>query len=171
MQTRKQKELITKELAEKLKEAKSVIFSDFKGMTMKDITILRKELRSESVSFKVVKKTLMDIALKNAGIKTSVKDMQGQIAIAISAKDEVVAAKIINNFTKSNKSLKMTGGVLNGAMLSEKEAVALAQLPSKEELLAKFVGTINAPVSGFVRALSGNISGFVRVLKAIAEAK
>ncbi len=171
MQTRKQKELIAKELAEKLKEAKSVIFSDFKGMTMKDVTMLRKELRSESVSFKVVKKTLMDIALKNAGIKINVKDMQGQIAIAISAKDEVIAAKIINNFTKSNKNLKMTGGVLNGTMLSDKEAVALAQLPSKEELLAKFVGTINAPVSSFVRVLSGNISGFARVLKAIAEAK
>jgi large subunit ribosomal protein L10 len=171
MQTRQQKELIAKELVEKLKEAKSVVFSDFKGMTMKDIAKLRKELRSESISFKVVKKTLMDIALKKAGIETSIKGMQGQIAIAISAKDEVAAAKIINNFSKSNKSLKMTGGVLNGAMLSNEEVIALAQLPSKEELLAKFVGTINAPVAGFVRALSGNISGFVRVLKAIAEAK
>jgi large subunit ribosomal protein L10 len=171
MQTKKQKELITKELTDKLKEAKAVVFSDFKGMTMKDLVALRKELRAESISLKVVKKTLMDIALKNAGIKASVKDMEGQIAIAVSPTDEVAAAKVISNFAKTNKNLKVTGGVLEGAMLSADEVTALSKLPSKQELLAKFVYTINAPVSGFVRALSGNLSGFVRVLKAISETK
>ena len=171
MQTRNQKELITKELVEKLKEAKAVVFSDFKGMTMKDLVALRKELRAESISLKVVKKTLIDIALKEAGIVASVKDMEGQIAIAVSPKDEIMAAKVISNFAKTNSNLKVTGGVLSGAMLTAEEVVALSKLPSKQELLAKFVGTINAPVSGFVRALSGNISGFVRVLKAVAETK
>lgn len=171
MQTRTQKELITKELVEKLKEAKAVVFSDFKGMTMKDLVALRKELRAESISLKVVKKTLIDIALKEAGIVASVKDMEGQIAIAVSPKDEVAAAKIISSFAKKNSNLKVTGGVLDGAILSTDEVIALSKLPSKQELLAKFVGTINAPVSGFVRALSGNISGLVRVLKAVADSK
>ncbi|MFZ2193029.1 MAG: 50S ribosomal protein L10 [Candidatus Moraniibacteriota bacterium] len=171
MQTRTQKELITKELVEKLKEAKAVVFSDFKGMTMKDLVALRKELRTESISLKVVKKTLIDIALKEAGIAASVKDMEGQIAIAVSPKDEVAAAKIISNFAKTNTNLKVTGGVLDGKMLSTEEVVALSKLPSKQELLAKFIGTINAPVSGFVRVLSGNISGLVRVLKAVADSK
>lgn len=171
MQNRKQKEIITKELTDKLKEARAVVFSDFKGMTMKELVALRKELRAENIAFKVIKKTLMDIALKNAGILVKVKDMDGQIAIAVSAIDEIVAAKIISNFAKTNKNLKVTGGVLDGVMLTAKEVINLSKLPSKQELLAKFVGTINAPVAGFVRVLGGNIGGFVRVLKAVAESK
>ncbi|MFZ2226311.1 MAG: 50S ribosomal protein L10 [Candidatus Moraniibacteriota bacterium] len=171
MQTKQQKEVITKELAEKLKEAKGVVFSDFKGLTMKDLVALRKDLRAENISLKVVKKTLIDIALKNAGMNISVKDMEGQIAIAVSGVDEVAAAKVISNFAKTNKNLKVTGGVLEGALLSADQVLALSKLPSKKELLAKFVGTINAPVTNFVRVLSGNLSGLVRVLQAVADKK
>ena len=171
MQAKQQKEVITKELAEKLKEAKGVVFSDFKGLTMKDLVALRKDLRAENISLKVVKKTLIDIALKNAGINVSVKDMEGQIAIAVSPIDEVAAAKVISNFAKTNSNLKVTGGVLEGALLSADQVLALSKLPSKKELLAKFVGTINAPVTNFVRVLSGNLSGLVRVLQAVADKK
>lgn len=171
MQTKQQKEVITKELAEKLKEAKGVVFSDFKGLTMKDLVALRKDLRAQNISLKVVKKTLIDIALKNAGINISVKEMEGQIAIAVSGVDEVAAAKVISNFAKTNKNLKVTGGVLEGALLSADQVIALSKLPSKKELLAKFVGTINTPVTNFVRVLSGNLSNLVRVLQAVAEKK
>jgi len=171
MQTKQQKEVITKELAEKLKTAKGVVFSDFKGLTMKDLVALRKDLRAEGISLKVVKKTLIDIALKNAGINISVKDMEGQIAIAVSPIDEVAAAKVISKFAKTNKNLKVTGGVLEGALLSSDQVLALSKLPSKKELLAKFVGTINAPVTNFVRVLSGNLSNLVRVLQAVADKK
>ena len=171
MQTRQQKEVITKELTEKLKASKAVVFSDFKGLTMEDLTKLRQELRAESISLKVVKKTLINIALKEAGIDADVKKMEGQIAIAISEKDEVAAAKIISKFAKTNNNLKVVGGILEGKELGADEVIALSKLPSKQELLAKFVGTINAPVSNFVNVLSGNISGFVRVLKAISETK
>ena len=171
MQTRQQKEVITKELTEKLKASKAVVFSDFKGLTMEDLTKLRQELRAESISLKVVKQTLINIALKEAGIDADVKKMEGQIAIAISEKDEVAAAKIISKFAKTNNNLKVVGGILEGKELGADEVIALSKLPSKQELLAKFVGTINAPVSNFVNVLSGNISGFVRVLKAISETK
>ena len=171
MQTKQQKEVITKELAEKLKEAKGVVFSDFKGLTMKDLVALRKDLRAQNISLKVVKKTLINIALKNAGINISVKEMEGQIAIAVSGVDEVAVAKVISNFAKTNKNLKVTGGVLEGALLSADQVIALSKLPSKKELLAKFVGTINAPVTNFVRVLSGNLSNLVRVLQAVAEKK
>jgi large subunit ribosomal protein L10 len=171
MQTKNQKEVIVSELSEKLKGAKAVVFSDFKGLNMKDMVALRKDLRAEGISLKVVKKTLINIALKNAGIETDVLKMEGQIAIAVSPKDEVAAAKIMSKFSKLNDNLKVTGGVLEGKMLSTDEVIALSKLPSKDELLAKFVGTINAPVTNFVRVLSGNLSGFVRVLKAVAEKK
>lgn len=171
MQTRQQKEIITKELAKKIKGAKATVFSDFKGLTMKDMTVLRKELKEEGVSLKVVKKTLINIALKEAGVEADILKMEGQIAVAVSDKDEVAAAKIMSKFSKANDNLKVTGGILEGRMLSIEDVIALSKLPSKEELLAKFVGTINAPISGLVNVLAGNLSGLVRVLKAVADKK
>lgn len=171
MQTREQKKLIVGELVEKLKHSKAVVFSNYKGLSVKDMTKLRRELSADGVSLSVVKKTLIDLALKNAGISASVKEMEGQIAIAVSSQDEVAAAKIINKFAKTNTNLKISGGILEGKLLSLEEVNSLSKLPSKEELLAKFVGTINAPVSRFVNVLSGNLGGLVRVLRAISESK
>lgn len=171
MQTKNQKEVIISELTEKLKSSKAVVFSDFKGLTMKNMVALRKELRTEGISLKVVKKTLINIALKEAGIEADVLKMEGQIAVAVSPKDEVAAAKIMSKFSRTNDKLKITGGILEGKTLSVDEVIALSKLPSKEELLARFIGTINAPVTNFVRVLSGNLTGFVRVLKAVAEKK
>ena len=171
MQTRIQKETIVKELTEKLKNSKAVVFSDFKGLSVKNMTSLRRELRSEGVDIKVVKKTLIDIALKDAGISVDTKNMEGQIAIAVSRDDEVVAAKIIAKMAKANENLKIVAGILGKSGLSKEEVVALAKLPSKEELLAKFVGTLNAPISGFVNVLAANLRGLVQVLKAVADAK
>lgn len=171
MQTRQQKEVITKELAEKIKGAKAAVFSDFKGLTMKDMTALRSELRAEGISLKVVKKTLINIALKEAGVEADILKMEGQIAVAVSDKDEVAAAKIMSKFSKANDNLKITGGILEGKMLNVENVIALSKLPSKEELLAKFVGAINAPISGFVNVLAGNLRGLATVLRAIADKK
>jgi large subunit ribosomal protein L10 len=171
MQTKSQKEAIVKELAEKLKQSKAVVFSDFKGFTVKDMTTLRKELREQGVDISVVKKTLINLALKDAKMEADVKKMEGQIAIAVSAGDEVAAAKILAKFAKANENLKIVGGILGTKELTAEEVNALAKLPSKEELLAKLVGTLNAPVSGFVNVLSGNLRGLVQVLKAVADSK
>lgn len=171
MQTRQQKETIVKDLAEKLKNSKAAVFAEFKGLAVKDMTALRKELRKNGVDFKVLKKTLINLALKDAGIEAKDNNLEGQIAIAVSSGDEVAAAKIIADFAKANENLKIAGGILGKDILSKEEAVALSKLPSKEELLAKFVGSINAPVSGFVNVLAGNIRNFVQVIKAISDNK
>lgn len=168
-QTKQQKEELVKSLAEKLKNSKAVVFSDFKGLTVKGLTDLRKELRSADIEIKVLKKTLINIALKDAGIDADTRKMEGQIAIAISSGDEVAAAKIIAKAAKANENLKIVGGILGIKELSADEVNALAKLPSKEEMLAKLVGTINAPVSGFVNVLAGNLRGLVQVLKAVSE--
>jgi len=170
-QTKVQKEVIVKDLVEKLKSSKAVVFSDYKGLNVKDMTTLRRDLRAEGVDLKVLKKTLMQIALKDAGIEMDVKKLEGQIAIAVSSRDEVAAAKIIAKLAKVNENLKIAGGILGTKELSAEEVNALAKLPSKEELLAKLVGTLNAPVSGFVNVLAGNMRGLVTVLKAVAEKK
>lgn len=171
MQTRQQKEEIVKELAQKIKNSKTVVFSDFKGLTVSDMTTLRSELREKDIDFKVLKKTLITIALKDAGIEMDVTKMEGQIAVAVSAGDEVEASKIIAKMAKVNENLKIAGGILGDKVLSQEEVVALSKLPSKDELLAKLVGTLKSPISGFANVLAGNIRGLVQVLKAIEEKK
>ena len=171
MQTRSQKEIIVKDLADKLKSSRAVVFSDYKGLSVKDMTSLRQELRTQGIDMKVVKKTLINIALKDAGIEMDVRKLEGQIAVAVSSGDEVMAAKIIAKAAKANDNLNIVGGILGIKALSKEEVEALSKLPGKEELLAKLVGTLNAPVSGFVNVLAGNLRGLVQVLKAVSEAK
>jgi large subunit ribosomal protein L10 len=169
MQTKEQKKSIIDTLAERLKNSKAIVFSDYKGLMVKDMMALRKELNREGADLKVAKKTLINLAFKKAGMEFDALKMEGQLAVATSEKDEVVAAKIIAAVSKNNENLKIRGGFLGNQEMSADEVMALAKLPSKQELLAKLVGTINAPVSGFVNVLAGNIRGFVQVLKAISE--
>lgn len=171
MQTKLQKRELVKDLVEKLKNSKATVFSDFKGLAVKDMTALRRELKEKKIDMKVLKKTLLSIALKDAGIEMDARKMEGQIAIAVARDDEVEAAKIIAKVAKANENLKIVGGLLGKEILSQEEVMALSKLPSKEELLGKMVATLQAPISGFVNVLAGNLRGLVQVLKAIGENK
>jgi large subunit ribosomal protein L10 len=172
MLTKQQKIELVKDLAEKIKVAKAAILVDYKGLKVKDSTDLKKSLRAGGVDYLVVRKTLLNIAFKNAGIEgLDMKAMEGQIALSLSNTDEVSGAKIIDSFAKKNENIKMIGGVLGKQLMDAAQVNALAKIPSKEELLAKLVGTLNAPVSGFVNVLAGNLRGLVQVLKAIEEKK
>jgi large subunit ribosomal protein L10 len=172
MLTKNQKIELVKELSERIKGAKSTVFVDFKGLKVKESTELKKTLRAAGAEYVVVRKTLLDIALKNAGIENaSIKAMEGQIAISMSNTDEVSAASIIDKFAKTNPNVKMLGGTLGTQVMSAAEVKALAKIPSKEQLLGQLVGTLNAPISGFVNVLAGNLRGLVQVLNAISEQK
>jgi large subunit ribosomal protein L10 len=172
MLTKNQKIELVKNLTERIKAAKAAIMVDYKGLKVKDSTALKKTLRAGGVDYMVIRKTLLDIALKNAGIEgMSVKTMDGQIALSLSNTDEVSGAKIIDTFAKTNENIKILGGILGKQVMDAQAAKALAKIPSKEELLAKLVGTLNAPVSGFVNVLAGNLRGLVQVLNAIKEQK
>jgi large subunit ribosomal protein L10 len=172
MLTKDQKIELVKKLTEKIKAAKSAIFVDYKGIKVKEVTDLKKSLRKADVEYVVAKKTLIDLALKNAGIEgVSMKGMEGQVAISLSNADEVAGAKIIDGFAKTNENIKMLGGVLGKDVMDAAQVKALAKIPSREELLAKLVGTLNAPVSGFVNVLAGNLRGLVQVLRAVSEKK
>jgi len=172
MLTKQQKIELVRNLAEKIKAAKSAIVVDYKGLKVKDATSLKKTLRVGGVDYLVIRKTLLDIALKNAGIEgMDVKAMEGQIALSLSNADEISGAKIIDTFAKTNENIKILGGILGKQIMNAKEAKALAKIPSKEELLAKLVGTLNAPVSGFVNVLAGNLRSLCNVLNAVKEQK
>ncbi len=170
--TKQQKELLISEVTEKIKDSKALVFANFKGVSVKNITTIRKELRKSGSSWQVMKKTLLNIALKNAGVEVNARELEGQVGVAFSH-DEVVAAKTIADFQKANKDVTITieGGALGSKALSANEVKALAKLPSQDELRAQLVGTLQAPISSFVRVLSGNLSGLVQVLKAIEGKK
>ncbi len=170
MLTKNQKKQLVKDLAENIKASKSAVFVDYRGLKVKDLTGLKKELRGSGVEFKVAKKTLIEKALKDSGIDMNVKNLEGQIAVALSG-DEITGAKIIEKFGKTNENLKILAGILEKKLMGAAEVKELAKLPGKEELLAKLVGTINAPISGFVNVLAGNLRGLVQVLKAISETR
>jgi large subunit ribosomal protein L10 len=170
MQTKKQKEEIVAQVTERARESKSIVFAEYAGLTVKESMELQREMRKSGGSLRVMKKTLLSIALKSAGIPVDATVLPGQIVTAFSP-DEVSAAKIFSEFSKKHKALVIAAGSLGEKALSKDEVLALSKLPSLLELRAMLVGTLQAPISGFVRTLSGNMSGLVRVLGRIAEQK
>lgn len=168
-----QKQEIFRNLSEKIKKAKSVVFAGFNALTVKDNENLRAQLRKENSEYYVAKKTLMNLAFKENKLAINVRDFDGKVAAVFSYEDEVASAKILGNFRKEkDKETKIffLGGILENKLLSKEEVENLSKLPSKQELYAKLVGSLNAPVSGFVNVLAGNLRNLVYVLKAI-EAK
>lgn len=171
-QTKQQKEALIASVTEKMKGSKALVFANFKGVSVKNITAIRRELSKSGSSWQVLKKTLLNIALKNAGIELNARELEGQVGVAFSH-DEVSAAKTIADFKKANKevTISIEGGVLGTKALSADEVKALAKLPSQDELRAQLVGTLHAPITSFVRVLGGNLRGLVQVLKAVEEKK
>lgn len=171
-QTKQQKEALIAEVAEKIKDSKALVFANFKGVTVKNVTLIRQELRKSGSSWQVLKKTLLNLALKDAGVEVDARALDGQVGVAFSH-DEVAAAKVIADFQKANKDVTFSieGGALGKKALSVAEVKALAKLPSQDELRAQLVGTLQAPIASFVRVLGGNLSGLVQVLKAIEGKK
>jgi large subunit ribosomal protein L10 len=169
--TREQKELIVNELVEKFKKIKSIVFTSISGFTMPDADKLRAAGRQQDVGVAVTKKTLLNRALKEAGLQIDVKDLPGSVLTTMGFSDEVAAAKIVAALAKEKEGVKFVGGVLEGKLMTAEAVAALSKLPGKQELLAKVVGSLNAPVSGFVNVLSGNLRKFVYALNAIKESK
>lgn len=170
--TKQQKEQIVKNLVGKVSGAKSAIIANHEGLTVNDSKELRDSCRKQKIEFFAVKKTLLKLALKQAGFNdVDTQAMQGSLAIAIGAEDEILPAKILKDFAKKHEQVVFCGGILNGVLVSAAEVKTLANLPSKLELLARVVGSIKAPVSGFVNVLRGNLSGLLNVLIAIKNNK
>lgn len=171
--TKEQKEEILKGLKDKISRSKSVVFTSFDKLGVKDNEDLRNKLKAENSEYLVAKKTLLDLAFKDSKVENlNIKDFKGKIAAVFGYEDEVAPAKIVSEFKKqSEDTIQFIGGILEDKFLEKEEVEALAKIPSKQELYAKIVGSINAPISGFVNALAGNLKNLVYVLKAIEEKK
>lgn len=170
--TKVQKQEAVQQLVEKLQNAKSAVLTAQRGLTVKASSELRNKCREENVEYLSVKKTLLKIALQEAKIgDADVSSYDGIVGIVLGYDDEVAPARIAHNFSKNNEQLQLHSGVLEGALVDGSKVSQLASLPSKEELLAKLVGSMNAPVSGMVTVLSGTMRGFVQVLDQVREQK
>jgi len=169
--TRTQKEEMIGALTENAKNAKAVVFANFQGLKVKESEELRKECRGQDIAFMASKKTLLDKAFSAAGFTLEAKGFPGSVAAVFGLQDEVAPAQVINKFAKTHKAVEIYGGILEGKFISADKVVELASLPNKQELLAKLVGTLNAPVSGFVNVLAGNLRNLVGVLNNIKESK
>ena len=169
--TLKAKEAEVAEIQEKLQKSQSVMFLDYRGLTVSEVTELRNKMRAAGVEYKVIKNTMMRRAAQEAGVEGLDEILEGPTAVAFGYEDPVAPAKILVDFIENAKKTQLKGGVLAGRAMSQAEIKDLASLPSKEQLLAKLMGSLNAPVTGIVMALSGIPRKLVYALNAIKEKK
>ena len=170
------KQAVVAQLKEQLESAKGVVLTSYKGLTVAQDTDLRRELREAGVSYHVVNNTMLRIAAKEAGIEGIEEHLEGTTAFAFSTEDAVAPAKVICGFIKKNKLedaevLTVKVGMVEGKVIGVDEVKALAALPSREELIAKLLGSMNAPISNTVNVLQGVIRNAVYVLYAIRSQK
>ncbi len=158
-------------IQELLTQAKCTILVDFCGLTVAQDTDLRRQMRQAGITYLVVKNTLLGIAAQQAGIQGLEGALEKNTAIAVAPEDPVAVAKVINEFAKKNKALQVKVGILDGRVIGVDQVKALADLPPKEVLLAKVLGSMNAPISNFVGVLQGTIRQVVYALDAVRKAK
>jgi len=171
--TRQQKKEIIEDLEEKIKKQNIIIFVDFSGLKVQDLFGLRKKLKSTNAILKVAKKTLLALALEsyNSDLVEEISKLKGQVASILGFEEVLPPAKIIYQFSLQNPNLKILGGYLEGKFRETQEIITLAQLPTREGLLAQLVGTIAAPVTNFINVLQGNLKGLINIIANLSEYK
>ena len=165
------KEELVAEFAVKLKAAKAAFLADYRGLDVDQANDLRNKLREVGVEYRVVKNTLLRLAAKDTGSACFDEYLNGPTAIALVNEDPVAPAKALVEFAKKNDVFELKAGMLDGKLLAVAEIKALAELPSREELLAKMLGSMSAPATNFVGVLAAVPRTFVQVLAAIKDQK
>ena len=164
------KKEVVAEVSARLAKAQTVILAEYRGLPVEAITVLRARARSNGVYLRVLKNTLARRAVQGTPFEKLSDQMVGPLAYGISD-DPVAAAKVLHAYAKENDKLVIKGGAMPGQMMSAKEVGQLATMPSREELLAKLMGTMNAPITKLVQTLSQVPSKFVRTVAAVRDQK
>ena len=159
------------QIKEKVEKANVAIVTEYQGMSVEDITKLRRALQNEDGDDMVTKNTLAKLAVKGTDYELLTDLLTGPIAIAFGYGDQVMPAKALAKFIKETEKGKIVGAVLDGKLLSEKEAIALATLPSKQEIYAKMLGCINSPASGIANSINAVMSQLTRTMAAVRDQK
>ena len=167
-----EKAKIQKTLHGKMSKAKSIVFVDFRGVSVADDTRVRKTFRDNQVDYGVIKNTLANRAVNQLGWKGLDSMFHGPTAMAVSEADPVAAARVLLGFARDIPALKVKGGVLEGGeVLTAEGVIYLGTLPSKEELLARVAGAMNSPITSLVVVLNATLTGFAIAVNALREKK
>lgn len=159
------------EISEALNDAKGVYMTDFSGLSVEQITNLRREFRKENVSFLVVKNTLAKLSAEKVGMKDMVPYLTGPTGLAVSNDDPIAPIRVITDFQKLHKKPTLKAAILEGKVLDENEAAALKDIPTRDVLLGQVVSGIASPLTGLVGGLQGLIRNLVYTLNAVREKK
>ena len=147
------KKPIVEEISEYLKEAKSAVIVDYRGLTVEQDTKLRRKLREAGVVYKVYKNTMINFAIKDTAFESLAPHLEGPTAIAISTEDATAPARVLYEFSKEAEALELKAGVVEGTYYDANGIKVIATIPSRETLLSKFLGSIQSPVANFARVI------------------
>lgn len=159
------------QIKEDIEAADAIWAVDYRGLSVKQSEELRKAVREQDAYFKIYKNSLTERALDELGLPALGEVLEGPTAFVFATGDPVASAKAIKGFAKENKALIVKGGILDGAAVTAQQVIAIADLPSREELIAKLLGTLSNATTGLVRVLNGPAEQFVRTLQAVADSK
>ena len=148
------KKPVVEEISAKITDAQAVVLVDHRGLTVEEDTILRKQLREAGVSYKVYKNTMMNFAFKGTDYEALSKYLEGPSAMAVSTTDATAPARVLCKFAKNAPALEIKGGVVDGIVYDAKGIAQLADIPSKEELLSRLLGSMKSPISNLARVLN-----------------
>ena len=165
-----EKKAVVEEIAAQVAGAKGIVLAEYRGLEVGNMTELRRRARGSGVYLRVLKNTLARRAVRYTPVAKLADQMVGPLVYGIPS-DPVATAKVMNEFAKGNDKFVIKAGAMPNAVISAKEVAELASLPSREELLAKLLGTMQAPIAQFVRTLNEVPSKFVRALAAVRDAK
>ena len=166
-----QKKVIVAQIKEKFESAHSAVFVDYRGLTVAEVTELRNECRKAGVEYVVLKNTMIELAAKELGIEGLDSYLKGPTAVAFGHKDPASPAKILSDFIKKTKKMELKCAVIDKQTLDAAGAPALADLPPKEVLIAKMMGSLNAPITNFVGVLSATLRSLVYAIEAVRKQK
>ena len=165
------KQPVVEEISAQIKDAQTVVLVDYRGLTVEQDTVLRKELRTAGISYKVYKNTMMNFAFKGTDFEALAPYLEGPNAIAISKEDATAPARVLAKFAKTAPALEIKGGIVEGVYYDANGMAEIAKIPSREELLSKLLGSLQSPITNFARVMNqlaekGGASG-----EAVAEGK
>ena len=168
--TKAKKEQIFKTLEEKFNQSKSAVFYDFTGLSVPDTQILRKSLKEAGSDSMVVKKKILKKFLDQSGKEGwELSSHQGSLAILFNMEDEVSGVKVLYDFAKNNELIKPNGGILENKIIGKAKVDVLSTVPSREELIIKFMQCLNGPTYGVAACMNNVTSSLVRVISAVSE--
>jgi large subunit ribosomal protein L10 len=151
------KKVAVEEIKDRFMKAKSAVLVDYRGLTVEEATELRSKFRQAGVEYKVYKNNLVKLAIKDTEFEPLSQDLTGPNAIAFGIEDAVIPAKIVKDFAKDHKALELKAGIVEGSYCNLEDIIKIADLPSREVLIGRFLGSVKAPVSNFAYFLSNLI--------------